>query len=131
MSENRQKTDSPKRKAPKTAFGKGVSGNPGGRPKRTAEELDLIAACKDRTPAALAVIESIMMEGQSDKARLSAAIAIIERGYGKAVQPTTIDATVTVMSDEQRRERLAELLAKASVNNLAVSPKSPNKRDAQ
>lgn len=62
MSENRQKTDSPKRKAPKTAFGKGVSGNPGGRPKRTAEELDLIAACKDRTPAALAVIESIMMD---------------------------------------------------------------------
>ncbi len=27
-------------------FRKGVSGNPGGRPKRTAEEVNLIAACK-------------------------------------------------------------------------------------
>lgn len=88
MSENTLKTE--KRKAPKTAFEKGKSGNPGGRPKRTQEELDLIAACKKRTPAALAVIESIMMEGQSDKARLSAAMAIIDRAYGKPTQPTEI-----------------------------------------
>jgi hypothetical protein len=83
MSQNRKETDKPKRAAPKTAFKKGVSGNPGGRPKRTAEELDLIAACKDRTPAALAVIESIMMEGENERNKLSAAMAIIERGHGK------------------------------------------------
>lgn len=83
MSQIRQETDKPKRKAPKTAFKKGVSGNPGGRPKRTEEELDLIAACKDRTAAALAVIESIMMEGENERNKLSAAMAIIERGYGK------------------------------------------------
>ena len=74
-------------------FAKGTTGNPGGRPKRTKQELDLIAACKAKTPHALAVIESIMMDGQSDKARLTAAIAIIERGYGKAVQ--TIEANIT------------------------------------
>lgn len=67
-----------------------MSGNPGGRPKRTEEELDLIAACKDKTPAALAVIESIMTSGQSERTRLAAAISIIERGHGKAVQPTTL-----------------------------------------
>lgn len=83
MPENRQQTDKPKRSAPKTAFKKGVSGNPGGRPKRTAEELDLIAACKDRSPAALAVIESIMLAGENERNKLSAAMAIIERGYGK------------------------------------------------
>jgi hypothetical protein len=87
MPQNRKVTDKPKRAAPKTAFKKGVSGNPGGRPKRTAEELDLIAACKGRTPAALAVIESIMMEGENERNKLSAAMAIIERGYGKPVQP--------------------------------------------
>ncbi len=84
-SANRQKTD---RKAPKTAFKAGQSGNPNGRPKRTPEELDLIAACKERTPAALAVIESIMMEGENERNRLAAATAIIERAHGKPVQPT-------------------------------------------
>jgi hypothetical protein len=87
MSQNRSETDKPKRAAPKTAFKKGVSGNPGGRPKRTVEELDLIAACKDRTPAALAVIESIMMKGENERNRLAAAQAIIERGHGKPTQP--------------------------------------------
>lgn len=93
MSQNRPESDKPKRKAPKTAFKKGVSGNPGGRPKKTAEELDLIAACKDRTPAALAVIESIMIEGENERNRLAAAQAIIERGHGKPKE--TVEANVT------------------------------------
>lgn len=87
MSENRQKTD---RKAPKTAFPKGVSGNPGGRPKRTPEEIDLIAACKQKTEDALDVLLKIMIEGENERNRITAALAIIERGHGKAVQPTTV-----------------------------------------
>lgn len=107
---NKQKTD--KRKAPKTAFAKGSSGNPNGRPKRTPEELDLIAACKAKTPQALDTIERIMIDGENERNRLSAALSIIERAYGKAVQPTTVDATVVIMTDEQRRARIAELIAK-------------------
>lgn len=80
----------PKRKAPRTAFRKGQSGNPGGRPKRTAEEMDLVRACKDRTPAALDVIESIMMTGENERNRLAAAQAIIERAWGRPVQPTEV-----------------------------------------
>lgn len=87
MSENRPKTD---RKPPKTAFKQGVSGNPGGRPKRTQQEIDLIAACKDKTEDALAVLTSIMQNGENERNRMAAALAIIERGHGKAVQPTTI-----------------------------------------
>ena len=91
MAANSEKS-AKKPRGPGKKFEKGKSGNPSGRPPRTPEELDLIAACKDKTPAALAVIESIMMEGQSDKARLSAALAIVERAYGKAVQPTTLSS---------------------------------------
>lgn len=67
-------------------FKKGISGNPGGRPKKTAEEFDLIAACKDKTPAALTTIENIMVNGETEKNRLTAAQIIIERAYGKPKQ---------------------------------------------
>ena len=78
------------RKAPKTAFKAGKSGNPGGRPKKSGEELDLIAACKSKTPAALAVIVDIMTNGEKEESRLKAAQSIIERAYGKPVQPQDV-----------------------------------------
>lgn len=87
MSDNRPKTD---RKAPKTAFKQGISGNPGGRPKRTPQEIDLIAACKDKTQEALDVLLSIMTSGENERNKITAAMAIIERGHGKPVQPTTV-----------------------------------------
>lgn len=90
MSENRQPSDKPKRKAPKTAFVKGQSGNPGGRPPKTDEQRTLEAMCRDKTQAALSVLLSIMDNGENERNRITAAMAIIERGHGKAVQPTTI-----------------------------------------
>lgn len=71
-------------------FEKGKSGNPGGRVKRTQEELDLIDACKKRTPDALNVIGSIMEHGENERNRLLAAQYIIDRAYGKAVQQTEL-----------------------------------------
>jgi len=67
---------------------KGQVLNPGGRPKKTEEELDLIAACRAKTPEALNVMCNIMNNGEQEKNRLTAAMAIIERAYGKPVQPT-------------------------------------------
>lgn len=91
MSENRQKTDKPKRKAPKTAFVKGQSGNPGGRPPKTDEERTLEQLCRDKTLDALSVLTTIMNSSASnERNRITAAMAIIERGHGKAVQPTTL-----------------------------------------
>ena len=76
------------RKPNPKAFTKGKSGNPIGRPKKTEQELDLIQACKDKTPDALAVIVDIMSNGEKEATRLQAAQSIIERAYGKPVQPT-------------------------------------------
>jgi len=82
-----------KRKAPKTAFVPGKSANPGGRPKKTPQELDLIAACKAKTPSALAVMVDIMENGEKEATRLQAAQSIIERAYGKPVQPQDLSLT--------------------------------------
>ena len=69
---------------------KGQVLNPGGRPKKTVEELDLIAACKAKTPDALDVMVNMMHNGEQEKNRLTAAMAIIERAYGKPVQPQDV-----------------------------------------
>ena len=91
MSDNKPVSVPIKRKAPSTAFKKGKSGNPGGRPTKTPEELDLIAACKAKTPEALDVITHIMMYGEKEQTRLAAALSIIERAYGKPVQPQDVE----------------------------------------
>lgn len=71
-------------------FQPGKTGNPGGRPKKTEEERTLEQMCRDKTPDALGVLIKIMEAGEQERNRMTAAMAIIERGYGKAVQPTTI-----------------------------------------
>lgn len=71
-------------------FQPGRTGNPGGRPKKTEEERTLEQMCRDKTPDALGVLIQIMEAGEQERNRMTAAMAIIERGYGKAVQPTTI-----------------------------------------
>ena len=89
QSENRQKTDA-KRAAPKTAFAKGKSGNPGGRPKKTPEQVELESACKEKAPEALGVMVRLMSSAKQDSVRLQAALAIIERGHGKPLQRSEV-----------------------------------------
>src|SRR5262249_57144551 len=65
-------------------FQKGQSGNPGGRPKEIAEVKEL---ARQHTPAAIEVLASIMHNTKaSDAARVSAASALLDRGYGKPQQ---------------------------------------------
>lgn len=87
-------------------FAKGQTGNPGGRPKKTQEEYDLIAACKAKTPDALDVIERVMRTSDNERNQLAAAMAIIERAWGKPVQPTETEHSGKVEIEHSKRPKL-------------------------
>src|SRR6476620_2290028 len=68
-------------------FKKGQSGNPGGRPKIVAEVKEL---AREHTAQAIQTIVSIMTNPKSaPAARVSAANALRDRGYGKPPQHIT------------------------------------------
>ena len=68
-------------------FKKGQSGNPGGRPKVVAEVKELARA---HTADAIQTLVSIMTNPKAaPAARVSAANALLDRGYGKPPQHIT------------------------------------------
>src|SRR5687767_13186041 len=86
---------------------KGQSGNPGGRPKmdRTIVEL-----AREHTAAAMQTLIDIAADKDAPpSARVGAAQAILDRGWGKATQ--VIEATVKEqLTIEQIDMRLAALI---------------------
>lgn len=71
----------PKR-ATSTSFKKGRSGNPGGRPKEVAEVRDL---ARVHTVAAVETLAA-MLGSESDRTKVAAAEALLDRGWGKSPQ---------------------------------------------
>jgi hypothetical protein len=68
-------------------FQKGQSGNPGGRPKVVAEVREL---AREHTSEAVETLVSIMTNPKAaPAARVSAANALLDRGYGKPPQHIT------------------------------------------
>ena len=61
-------------------FKKGQSGNPGGRPKVVAEIRQL---ARERGPEAIAALVKVMTKGKSEAARVAAANALLDRGWGR------------------------------------------------
>ena len=84
MPENRAPETKTKRKAPKTAFKPGVSGNPGGRPKALKDVQDLARKFTRRAVLALA---RVIKESPDDRARIAASEALLNRAWGKPLQP--------------------------------------------
>ena len=84
-SANREKTTG-QRCTPPHAWRPGESGNPAGRPKRTPDEKALIEACRQKAPEAMKVLVQLMKSADRDSVRLQAALAVLERGYGRPLQ---------------------------------------------
>jgi hypothetical protein len=91
-------------------FAKGQSSNPGGRAK---ELRDVIQLARSRGPEGIKTLADIMNNDQAPPAaRVGAATAILDRGYGKP--PQTTDASVNALdklSDDEQRALLAALSA--------------------
>jgi len=64
----------------------GRSGNPGGRPKAA---LDIQALARQHTPEA---IQALVDALANPRERVSAAVALLDRGWGKPTQPLAGDA---------------------------------------
>ncbi len=83
-SENRLKqTKRGKQKAPRSAWKKGQSGNPGGRPKEVAE---VKIQARKHTKEALETLAKMMKSGTPDRTRVAAAEAILDRAWGRPTQ---------------------------------------------
>jgi len=67
----------------KGGFKLGVSGNPGGRPKVVH---DVIALARIHAPAAINALVDVMQNSTKDQARVAAANALLDRGYGRPKQ---------------------------------------------
>ena len=65
-------------------FERGQSGNPGGRPKAYGEIRDL---ARQHTELALRTLVEIAAHGENQSARVTAANAILDRGWGKPAVP--------------------------------------------
>jgi hypothetical protein len=73
-------------------FKPGQSGNPSGKPKALA---DVIEMARLHTPMAMLTLADIARsKSEPTAARVAASIALLERGWGKPVQP--IDADINM-----------------------------------
>jgi hypothetical protein len=71
----------------RTSFRPGMSGNPGGRPKAA---LDMQELARAHTPDAIAALVAALA---NPRERVSAAVALLDRGWGKPVQALAGDSS--------------------------------------
>ena len=92
FAENSEKTAKPKRKVRGRPFPKGVSGNPGGRPKRVHE---LVALARGFSEEGLLKLAEMMRSKDVPPNTVLAAInSLLDRGMGKPTQVTTAELSL-------------------------------------
>lgn len=95
-------------------FPKGISGNPGGRPKVLGEVQEL---ARQKSPEAVNTLSNIMHDEKAPPAaRVAAANALLDRGYGKPTQQisqTLAKIDPSSISDEE--------LAAIAINGASVN----------
>ena len=92
-------------------FQKGTSGNPGGRPKAAHSVQEL---ARKHAPDAIKTLADIAKKG-TPAARVSAAIALLDRGYGKPPQFNTSDAISFRKAVDMSDDELAAIAARAKL----------------
>jgi hypothetical protein len=98
-------------------FQKGVSGNPGGRPKVLGDVQEL---ARQKSPEAIITLANIMHDEKAPPAaRVAAANALLDRGYGKPTQPISQTLTKVDPSSISDEELAAIALNGASLNAQA------------
>jgi Family of unknown function (DUF5681) len=113
---------------PGNRFKSGQSGNPGGRPKAI---IEVAAAARERTTEAIETLAAIMRDTNAPpSARVSAATALLDRGWGKASQ--TIDLRHngdlrTLTDDELIAIAAGEIATPNGGRDLAAAPNNSSK----
>ncbi len=108
-----------------TSFRPGVSGNPGGRPKKAATVearkaiADLRVLARSVAPDAIQALVDVMSNPKSPPAaRVRAATAILDRGYGRPGQEVKVSAETAFASYDLTRlsdQELAEMMRILSI----------------
>ncbi len=96
MAQNSTKSVKPGR-GPGKPFEKGVSGNPGGRPRLPEELRDRIRGLSEK---AVNVLEQ-SLDSPEPRVALMAAQILLDRGYGKPSQQTDLTLTTAPAPDEE------------------------------
>jgi hypothetical protein len=103
---SKQRTGAIQNREKTMPFVKGHSGNPGGRPRLPD---DVKALTRDLSPAAIETLATIMRDKNAPPAaRVSAANAILDRGYGKPAQ--SVDLTSRNVSANMSDEELIGII---------------------
>jgi hypothetical protein len=93
-----------------TSFRPGVSGNPGGRPRRpdtiVARQIFVTVrtAARALTQEAIDTLAAVMRDGKAPPtARISAAVALLDRGHGRPSQAVdlNIGCDLTRLTDDE------------------------------
>lgn len=126
LPENRQKTGKGGRRS--TSFRPGQSGNPGGRPKKDERLRKIEDMARDHSEEAIAALLDVAKNGSTETARVAAAQAILDRGWGTPVKRTEAGepgafADVEELSEEElQAEKLETLELAVKSGDLKVLP---------
>ena len=85
--------DGSRRRAPPHAWKPGQSGNPRGREPAL---VDIAALARKHGPKAIEIVAGLMVRDPDSKVRLAAAIALLDRGFGRPKQEIETTGNQTI-----------------------------------
>jgi len=108
-------------------FRPGAGRKPGSKPPPAEAKRSLSELARELTDEAIETLRSVMRSGQSEAARVAAANAVLDRGYGKPPQFSTGDAKAFKAATEMTDDELASVIASGSSGRAATPTNSAAK----